>query len=102
MEQAKLMRALGEPVRLAIMDMISCGEMCACNLLDKLTISQSTLSHHMRILIQAELVIARKDATWVYYSVDPKRVSELHSTLDAILMPKPNCVCEDKKAADDV
>lgn len=92
--QAKLIRVLGEPVRLAILDMISCGEMCACDILDGLTISQSTLSHHMRVLQQADIVIARKDATWVYYSILPKRIAEMHAILDAILLSKENCVCE--------
>lgn len=92
--QAKLMSVLGEPMRLAILDMISCSEMCACDILDGLTISQSTLSHHMRVLQKAGIVNAKKDATWVYYSIDPQKVAELHVILDAILLPKRECVCE--------
>lgn len=92
--KAKLFRVLGEPVRLAILDMLSCGELCACDVLEGLTISQSTLSHHMRVLLQAEIVTARKDATWVYYSINPKMVSELHNILDGIILPKKNCICE--------
>ncbi|GAB1366873.1 metalloregulator ArsR/SmtB family transcription factor [Candidatus Cloacimonadaceae bacterium] len=100
--QAKLLRALGEPVRLAILDMISCGEMCACDILDGLTISQSTLSHHMRVLQQANIVISRKDATWVYYSINPLLVSEFHTILDMILLPKQNCICQGHKPEDDI
>lgn len=92
--KAKLFRIMGEPVRLAILDMISCGEMCACDILEGLTISQSTLSHHMRVLQQVGIVTARKDATWVYYSINPKMVSELHDILDGIILPKKNCICE--------
>lgn len=98
--RAKLFRIMGEPMRLAILDMISCGEMCACDILEGLTISQSTLSHHMRVLLQAEIVTARKDATWVYYSINPKMVSELHDILDGIILPKKNCICEGIKPED--
>lgn len=91
---AQLFRMLGEPMRLAILDILSCGELCACDILEGLTISQSTLSHHMRVLQQAGIVTARKDATWVYYTINPKIVSELHNILDEILLPKQNCICE--------
>ena len=94
LSDARLLHALGEPMRLAILDMISCREMCACDILEGLTISQSTLSHHMRVLQKVGLVSARKDATWVYYSIDTQRVAELHEILNAILLPKQNCVCE--------
>lgn len=99
--EAQLFRVMGEPMRLAIMDMISCGELCACDILEGLTISQSTLSHHMRVLQQAGMVTARKDATWVYYSINPKIVSELHQILDKIMLPKTNCICEGIKPEDD-
>lgn len=98
--EAKLFRVLGDPVRLAILDMISCGEMCACDVLEKLTISQSTLSHHMRVLIQVNIVSARKDATWVYYSIIPGRIADIQMMLDAILLSKPNCVCDDNSKED--
>ncbi len=99
--EAQLFKTLGNPTRLHILDMLSCGEICACDILDGLTISQSTLSHHMRVLIQADIVIARKDATWVYYSIIPKRIAELHAILDAILLPKQNCVCEVNRPEDE-
>lgn len=98
--KAKLFRIMGEPMRLAILDMISCGELCACDILEGLTISQSTLSHHMRVLQQAEMVTARKDATWVYYSINPKMVSGLHEIVDEIILPKKDCICEGIKTRD--
>nr|MDK2851239.1 ArsR family transcriptional regulator, arsenate/arsenite/antimonite-responsive transcriptional [Candidatus Cloacimonadota bacterium] len=97
---AKLFRILGEPMRLAILDMLSCGELCACDILERLTISQSTLSHHMRVLQQAGIVMARKDATWVYYTINPKIVPDLHNILDDIILPKKNCICEGVKLED--
>lgn len=48
------------------------GEKCACKLLDDLHITQSTLSHHMKILCDAGIVQGRKDGKWVYYSISPE------------------------------
>jgi ArsR family transcriptional regulator, arsenate/arsenite/antimonite-responsive transcriptional repressor len=89
----KVLKALGEPTRLRILDMLSCGEMCACSMLDSLRISQSTLSHHMKVLMDCGMVKARKAATWMHYSICRETVSELHNFLDAITQPKDNCIC---------
>ena len=43
------MKALSDETRLKIIDMLSCGEMCACEILEELSISQPTLSYHMKI-----------------------------------------------------
>ena len=47
------------------------GHTWACKLLDDLKISQSTLSHHMKILCDAGIVQGRKDGKWVHYSINP-------------------------------
>lgn len=88
-----ILKALGDPIRLRILDMISCYEMCACDILVGLTISQSTLSHHMKVLTETNLVIARKDATWMYYSINRTVIAELHKMLDIITLPKDDCIC---------
>ena len=43
-------KALADPTRLEIVDMLSCGELCACKILERFQITQPTLSHHMKIL----------------------------------------------------
>jgi ArsR family transcriptional regulator len=88
-----LFKALSDPTRLQIMDMLSCGEMCACDILEGLTISQSTLSHHMKVLMESSLVQGRKDATWMYYTINQARIGYLHLTLDLITKPKDDCIC---------
>ena len=55
-EQAKVFKALCDPKRLAILEQLRSGEKCACKLLEELHISQSTLSHHMKLLCDAGLV----------------------------------------------
>jgi len=52
-----------------ILEMLQNGEKCACVLLAKLRISQPTLSHHMKILVDSGIVSARKDGKWTYYSI---------------------------------
>jgi ArsR family transcriptional regulator len=89
----ELLKALSEPTRLKIIDMLSCGEMCACSLLEGLSITQSTLSHHMKVLLDCGLVSGRKEATWMYYKLDMETVAQFHRFIDGLTQPKENCVC---------
>lgn len=66
---ANLFKALADENRLQIMEILKDGEKCACKLLEALQISQPTLSHHMKILCDAELVSGRKEGKWMYYSI---------------------------------
>ncbi len=66
---ANLFKALADENRLQIMEVLKDGEKCACKLLEALQISQPTLSHHMKILCDAELVSGRKEGKWMYYSL---------------------------------
>ena len=69
-EQAKVFKALCDENMLIILEMLQGGEKCACHLLEDLSISQSTLSHHMNILCESEIVVGRKEGKWMYYSID--------------------------------
>ena len=71
-DTVKVFKAFCDENRLRILEMLRTGEKCACKLLDDLQITQSTLSHHMKILCDADIVQGRKDGKWVYYSVNPK------------------------------
>ena len=79
-EDAKVFKALSDENRLQILCQLSGTEKCACVLLDTLNISQPTLSHHMRILVEAGLVVGRKEGKWMHYSLSKEargRVQEL-------------------------
>jgi ArsR family transcriptional regulator, arsenate/arsenite/antimonite-responsive transcriptional repressor len=91
--ESEIIKALSEPKRLQILDMLSCGEMCACNMLDSLSITQPTLSHHMKVLMDCGLVAGRKDSTWMYYTINRERVDQLHRFIDFLTGPKEDCVC---------
>lgn len=68
-ENAKIFKAFCDENRLMILEMLQSGEKCACKILDDISIVQSTLSHHMKILVESGIVSARKDGKWTYYSL---------------------------------
>jgi ArsR family transcriptional regulator len=77
--------ALADPVRLRLFSMLAAadGEVCACAFVDALDRSQPTVSHHLKVLADAGLVVADKRGRWVWYSVVPERLDTLRSALAA-------------------
>ena len=96
---AIIFKALGDENRIRILKLLKGGEKCACKLLEELNISQSTLSHHMKILCDAEIVTGRKDGKWMYYSICCDGVCQLRSVLRELLAPEnvpSDCNCKEK------
>ena len=60
-DTSKILKAMSDPKRLRIVDMLSCGELCACVILESFHITQPTLSHDMKILVEAGIVNDRKE-----------------------------------------
>ena len=75
-EYVPLFKVFADETRLKIIHMLSCGELCACSILEQLNITQPTLSYHMKMLTQCELVIARKDGIWMKYQLNETKVVE--------------------------
>ncbi|MDY0177003.1 MAG: metalloregulator ArsR/SmtB family transcription factor [Lentisphaeria bacterium] len=69
-ENAKVFKALCDENRLMILEMLQSGEKCACILLEKLVITQPTLSHHMKVLLKSGIVTPRKEGKWTHYSIN--------------------------------
>jgi len=90
----QLFKALSDQNRVMIVDMLSCGELCACKILEKFNITQPTLSHHMRILCDSGLVNGRKDGKWMHYSLNAEVASNFRAFLERITAAKDNCICE--------
>src|SRR5580700_9307001 len=67
--EAALFKAIGDPHRLSILATLARvdGEVCVCDFTDGLPLNQPTVSHHLRILREAELVTCERRGTWVYY-----------------------------------
>lgn len=86
---ALICKALGDPNRLKIVQILSGGEMCACKLLEAFNITQPTLSHHTKILCECKLINMRKDGKWNHFSLNAETlnafktfISELNSHRD--------------------
>lgn len=85
-EMIKVFKALGDINRLTILEMLKTGEKCACKILEELNISQSTLSHHMKILCDSKIVTCRKDGKWSHYSLNKEENKNIISQLNNILI----------------
>ena len=68
-QNAKIFKAFCDENRLKILELLQTGEKCACVLLERLNIGQSTLSHHMKLLVQSGIVSSRNSGKWTYYSI---------------------------------
>ena len=78
---AKAFKALSDPKRVKIIDLLSCGELCACVLLKCFEITQPTLSHDMRVLIEADLVKSRRQGKNIFYALNWEFFRELNTRM---------------------
>ena len=83
-DEIKKFKALSDENRLTIIHSLKNNEKCACKLLDELNISQSTLSHHMKILCDAGLVVFRKEGKWMHYRINKDEVQNIIDFLESI------------------
>ncbi|MGI5849745.1 MAG: ArsR/SmtB family transcription factor [Christensenellales bacterium] len=96
-EYVPVIKALSDETRLRIVDMLSCGEMCACKILEQFSITQPTLSYHMKILTECGIVTGRRDGSWMYYNLNKEREEELLHFLTKLLNDKEDCICKQCK-----
>ena len=89
-ENALVFKAFCDENRLMILEMLQSGEKCACVLLEKLNIAQSTLSHHMKILAESGVVSARKEGKWTHYSISDDGVQNAKSLLEQLTSVSEN------------
>jgi ArsR family transcriptional regulator len=76
---------MADPVRLRLLSLIAsapAGEACVCELVEPLDRSQPTVSHHLKILADAGLIVGEKRGRWVWYRPVPERMAELRGALD--------------------
>ena len=92
-DTAKVIKAISDPKRLQIVDMLSCGELCACKILDSFHITQPTLSHDMKVLIEAKIVNDRREGKNIFYSLNKEYLEAFEQTLHNILTEKKDCIC---------
>ena len=75
--QSRLFKALADTTRLKIMMLLGIREMCVCEIMVALDLTQPTASHHLGILEAVDLVEARREGRWVFYSLRDKRFTNL-------------------------
>ena len=94
-KRARIFKAFCDANRLTILELLQSGEKCACKLLEELNISQSTLSHHMKILCDSGIVASRKEGTWMHYSISSdgaRTAKELLTELTTVTGGE-ECIC---------
>ena len=81
---ARLLKALADPTRLRLVSLVAAregGAACVCDLTEPLGLTQPTISHHLKILVEAGIFIRDKRGVWAYYSLVPAALSALSAVL---------------------
>ena len=81
---AAALRVLGDPARLRLLSLIAAcpeGEVCQCKLTEPLGLSQPTVSHHLKVLVQAGLLEREQRGRWAYFRVIPEPLEFLRESL---------------------
>lgn len=92
-EEAKKLKVLSDPNRLKIIDILSCGERCVCDILEFFELTQPTLSHHLKVLMDVGLVNVRKQGQWNYYSLNNSKCNDTITSLQNVFYSTKNCIC---------
>jgi ArsR family transcriptional regulator len=81
---ARLFRALADPARVRIMNALLSADdpVCVCNLVPTVRLTQPTVSHHLKKLMEAGLLRREERATWAYYTVDHEAMNRLRAVTD--------------------
>ena len=95
---ALIFKAFCDENRIRILNLLRGGEKCACRLLEEMSISQPTLSHHMKILCDSGIVVGRKEGKWMHYRISSEGVQMakeyLNGLTDATRIKETKPCCE--------
>lgn len=88
-----LLKVISDETRLKIIDLLSCGELCACELLKNLDITQPTLSYHMKVLSECGIVNADRHGAWMHYTLNDNTVKQIGDYWNQITSEQQDCIC---------
>jgi ArsR family transcriptional regulator len=89
------LKAMADPKRMKIIDLLSCGSMCACDVLEHFDFTQPTLSHHMKVLEQAGIVAVSKQGQWHHYTLKNDFITEFKDSMTQLLSNNGEaCICQ--------
>lgn len=91
-EVSLICKAMSDANRLHIIEMLTTGEKCGCELLEKLHVTQPTLSHHMKVLGDCGLVNSYKNGKWQHYSINCERFAAFKDYLNSVTCCKNETV----------
>lgn len=83
---ARTLKAVADPARLRLLSLVAAhegGEACVCDLVEPLGLSQPTVSHHLKVLVDAGLLTREKRGVWAYFTVVPEALNALSAVLAA-------------------
>ena len=81
---AHVLKAVADPTRLRLLSMVAAhadGEACVCDLIEPVGLSQGTVSHHLRVLVDAGLLTREQRGKWAYYALVPDALDALAATI---------------------
>jgi ArsR family transcriptional regulator len=90
-ELARRFKALADPARVQLLSITAAHdghEVCVCDLTEPLGLAQPTVSHHLKILVEAGLLTREQRGRWAYYSLAPGALGALQGTLDRVVGPR--------------
>jgi ArsR family transcriptional regulator, arsenate/arsenite/antimonite-responsive transcriptional repressor len=82
--EAEVLKAVAEPLRWRILQLLSTEELCVCHLVEALEVAQPLVSHHLRVLRDAHLVETERHRYWTYYRLRPAALAALGHTITAM------------------
>jgi ArsR family transcriptional regulator len=88
-----MLKAISDETRLKIIDMLSCGELCACDILEAFNITQPTLSYHMKILTECGIVTGIRSGAWMNYTLNKDKADDLIIFISNVTKYKDDCIC---------
>ena len=95
---AELFKALCDENRIKILKLLQSGEKCACRLNEEISVTQPTMSHHMKVLCDSGIVVGRKEGKWMHYSISSEGAKIAAESLPKLTAV--NCGCENKSCCE--
>ncbi len=84
---AKVFKAFCDEKRLRILELLQDGEKCTCKLIEEMNMPQSTLSYHMKVLVESGVVVGRQDGKWTHYHISEEGSLIAMEILQGLLVP---------------
>ena len=84
-QNSLILKAMADPSRMKIIDLLSSGSLCACDVLQHFDFTQPTLSHHMKVLEKAEIISVNKQGQWHHYQLREEFVTQFMRSMMNLL-----------------